>query len=375
MLTLPLAAAACGADHAPVAGPAASPVDAATAPVTRTPRPEWVEAGGVIGATSTATVAARLVADVSAVLVAPGDRVRQGQPLVRLDDRDVRAAAARARAGAEASGHAGDAADAELIAARAALGLAEASHRRIAGLRDKRAATDQEFDEAAARLAGARARVTAAEAQVAGARAAAESARAAAGAADVAASYAAILAPFDGVVTEKLVEPGNQVAPGVPLVRIEGGRPRVEVTLDASRVPAVSVGDTVSVLVDGDEAVDGTVAEVARAAEVMSQAVRVKVDLPADVSRRTGRFATVRFQVGTRDALTVPETSLRRAGQITQVFVADDGAARLRLVSAGVASGGRVEILAGLAEGERVVTAPPPGLVDGTPLAGAGARP
>ncbi|MGE3275335.1 MAG: efflux RND transporter periplasmic adaptor subunit [Vicinamibacterales bacterium] len=373
LAALPLAVVACGTEHAPAAGPAAAPIDAATVAVARSSRPTLVEAGGVLGSRTTALVSARIVADVEAVLVAPGDHVRRGQPLVRLDDRDLRAATARAEAGAQAAEHASAAADAGLVAARAALALAETSHGRIAKLETGKAATAQELDEATAALAGARARVTAAEAQVASARAAAESARAAARAAAVQGSFSAVTAPFDGIVTERLVDPGNQVAPGVPLVRIEDGQPRLEVTLDASRASGIALGDAVEITIDGQPTpAAGTVAELARAADVLTQAVRVKVDLPAGAGVSSGRFATAHFTVGQRDVLAVPERSLRRTGQVSQVFVADNGVARLRLVSVGSTADGLTEVLAGLAGGERVLADPPPGLVDGTPLAQGG---
>jgi len=77
----------------------------------------------------------------------------------------------------------------------------------------------------------------------------------------------------------------------------------------------------------------------------------------------------VRFPAGPRTALTVPATAIVRQGQVTSVFVVDGDAARLRLVRLR-----GTEVLAGLADGEVVVVAPPPGLADGRLVTTGGAR-
>src|SRR5690606_14137061 len=111
------------------------------------------------------------------------------------------------------------AADADRQAADATLALARAAHGRIAGLHAKRSATAQEFDEATAALRRAAANAAASVARARGASSGLGRARAAADAAATTASFATITAPFDGVVTEKLIEPGNMAAPGTPRLR------------------------------------------------------------------------------------------------------------------------------------------------------------
>jgi RND family efflux transporter MFP subunit len=186
------------------------------------------------------------------------------------------------------------------------------------------------------------------------------------------------------VVTERFTDPGNLAAPGAPLVRIDADGPRhVEVQVDEARAGYVRPGDAVAVLLeaaDGD-AITGTVTEVARAIAAGQRAFTVKVALPADATPRTGTFARVRFRGEARSAIVVPSAAVRRQGQVTSVFVVQDGIARIRLVRAGVTDQGRVEVLAGLEAGEMVVAPPPPALVDGQPVkvastgVAAGARP
>ncbi len=147
-------------------------------------------------------------------------------------------------------------AEADRQASEAGLALARLTHQRIADLKAKNSATQGELDEAVANLRAAEARMKVAEARVLEARAAIDSAVAGASAADVTASYATLTAPFDGLVTEKNVDPGNMASPGQPLVTVEDDRTfRLEVRLDESRAALVHVGDEVGARFDGRRAV------------------------------------------------------------------------------------------------------------------------
>jgi hypothetical protein len=110
---------------------------------------------------------------------------------------------------------------------------------------------------------------------------------------------------------------------------------------------------------------EGDVAEVARAVGADQRAFTVKVTVPSTVTARSGSFARVVFRGAPRRALLIPANAIRRHGQISSVFVVQEGTARLRLVQVGDSSPQGVEVLAGLDAGESIVTAPPPQLVDG----------
>jgi hypothetical protein len=142
----------------------------------------------------------------------------------------------------------------------------------------------------------------------------------------------------------------------------------VEVAIDTIGDPAADY-----------KALEGVVTEVARALGVDQRAFTVKIALPRTVMARTGTFARVFFQGPPRRALFVPTTAIRRHGQVTSVFVVQDGVARLRLVRTGLPTALGVELLAGVEAGELIVTSPPAGLTDGSPVTasedGAGARP
>jgi len=368
-------AVACSSTpHENPSGAEAPPLAVRVAPVVEASIAAPFEAGGVVQARTTATLAARVLAPVAAVHVAPGDRVRAGQLLVTLDGGDLEARARSAAAAVAQSKDGAAATAAEERAAQAALVLAQATHGRIAALQAKRSATAQELDEAIAALAAAEARVAGATARRQEAASNIERAQAASTAAGATASFLRITAPFAGVVTEKMVEPGNMATPGLPLVRVEDTRGfRLDVRVDESRAAQVTTGSAVAVVLDGasgkPETVRGVVAEVSRAVDAGARAFLVKITLPDGTSARSGGFGRARFSGEARAALTVPAEAIVQQGQVSAVYVADGGVARLRLVRLR-----GTEVQAGLSAGESVVVAPPPGLTDGRKITTGGAR-
>ncbi len=368
---LAILASACGKEHAVPTVAAEAPLAVQTALLATGDVTDAHEAGGTVQARTVTALAARVMGQVREVRVKAGDRVRAGQVLVVLDGADLAAQAKSASAAARAAGEGAAAADAELRAAEAALTLARASHGRVRALEASHSATKQELDEASATLAAAESRVAGARARVAQAAQGTASAEASSEAARIVESYTMLAAPFAGVVTEKLVEPGAMALPGMPLLRLEDPAAfRVEVRIDESGAARWTPGVTVDVVVDAlgrTTPLAGHVEEVARAADVDARTFLVKVALPATPGLRSGLFGRVRVQGGPRQALQVPESAVVRRGQVSSVFVVEAGVAHLRLVDLR----GR-EVLAGLATGDRIVIAPPPGLTDGRRVAEGG---
>jgi RND family efflux transporter MFP subunit len=356
---------ACSIGPKTIPAGAEAPIPVTVATVGMAEAAGTFEAGGVVQARTTATIMARILAPVSEVRVAPGDRVRAGQVLVVLDGSDLAARARNARAAALVADQAVSAAASEQQSADAALALARATHERIAGLNAKRSATAQELDDATGALRAAEARAAGASARAQGAVASVDSARAASDEAGTTESFAHITAPFDGVVTEKMVEPGNMAAPGTPLLRLEARGFRLDVRVDESRIGQIAPGAVVPVSLDsgtgdGVSNVNGTVAEIGRAVDADARAFLVKITLPETAGLRSGMFGRAHFRGQARRALTVPAGALVHRGQMTSVFVVEKGLARVRLVNV---SG--TEVLAGLAEGDTVIVAPPPAVIDG----------
>ena len=360
-----LAAACRSAEHGATTPPGA-PLAVQTTTATVIRAAQWFDAGGVVAASESATITSRIVAPVRTVHVRAGDAVRAGDVLVTLDARDLAAQVREAAAATQSADRALAQARSEQVSASADQTLAATWRTRMTILRDRGSATAQEFDEAAAKFESATARQTGAQAGVEQAAARLAAVRAAADAAEITASFTIIRAPFAGVVTERLTDPGNLATPGTPLLRVDAsGLRRVAVSIDEARAAQVHAGDGARVLIADGAPVDGRVVELARAVTSDQHAFLVKVSLPADRAPRTGSFARVRFRAGTEQALVVAADAVRRDGQIASVFVVKDGVARLRLIRTGETGAEGVRVQAGLDAGEVVVVGPPAALTDG----------
>lgn len=376
LLVAALAGAACSTtSKAEPAAATAAPIAVTTATAASTAVPDTFEAGGIVRARLTSAIASRVMAPVTDVRVHAGDRVRRGDPLIRLDAREMTANRDRAGAAATAARESSAAADADVAAADANLALARATHQRIAELAGKKSATPQELDQAVAGLRAAEAQLRAAQARRNAAAAGEHAADAAASAADTGLSYTTLVAPFDAVVSERAIDPGAMAAPGVPLLVLEDvSALRLEVRVDEARVSQLQPGQPVDVAVGTERAgapavwTAAHIAEIARV-DAASHTFVVKIDLPNSTDVRSGSFARARFGGPPRMALTVPAAALVPRGQLTFVFVVDpQSVARLRAVSPGAAADGRRELLAGVAAGEVLVVNPPPSLADGRPV-------
>jgi RND family efflux transporter MFP subunit len=178
--------------------------------------------------------------------------------------------------------------------------------------------------------------------------------------------YARIRAPFDGVVTEKKADSGALASPGMPIFTVEDVRRfRLEAIVNESDLRYVRTGEQVSVAIDAldNAGLKGKVVQIVPAADPASRTFLVKIDLPTDTRLRSGLFGRAQFSRGERQALLIPRSAVVERGQLQGVFVLDqNGVANLRYITLGKPSGVAIEVLAGLQDGERLVTKP--GAVD-----------
>jgi RND family efflux transporter MFP subunit len=316
--------------------------------------PDTFAAVGTVHASRSAPLASQLMGTITAVNVREGDAVKRGTVLVTVDDSQPRAAVDQAQAALSAADH-------ELAAAESELSLAQTTFSRLQTLYAKKSLSQQEYDEGHARLQSAEARRDTARASRAQSAAALEQTRTHLG-------YTRVLAPFDGMVTERRVDPGALASPGMPLLTIEaGGQYRLEVSVDERDLRYVHMGEAVPLTIDalGDQTLNGKVAQIVPAADPASRSFTVKIDLPANKNLRSGIFGRAAFARGRRQAVFVPQSAVTEHGQIQTVYVVgENGLATLRYVTLGStapaesAQANSREVLSGLSAGEIVVTAP-----------------
>ncbi len=331
---------------------------------------QWLsiyEATGTVHTRSSTTISAKWLGYVREVKVQPGDHVRAGQLLIALDARDLDASSGRVAAARDEVRDAIREADSAVAAAKASVDLVQATFRRMDELYGKRSISDQEFDEASAKLKAAQAAYEAACAK----RAQLDSKLAQADqdvrAAEVTLSYARIQAPFAGIVTAKSVDPGNLAAPGMPLLTLESGGYRVEASVDESKLSAIHLRQPVTVRLDGiDRRFDARVSEIVPAVDPASRSYTVKIDLPPNAALRSGIFAVANFELGHRSVIAIPVGAVSERSQLQSVFVADGGIARTRLITIGERTKNQLEVLSGLSAGDRIIFPAPNYLSDGS---------
>jgi RND family efflux transporter MFP subunit len=320
--------------------PADNGTPAATAAATVEVRMRDVDevyaADAVIEAVRQATVAAQLSGTVTQILVDAGDRVKRGQVLARIDTRDTDAQVAAGRANVAQ-------ADAQLTQARLNL-------ERTQSLLEKNFVSRAALDQAESNLKAA--------------QAAADAARAGNTQADTARSHAELKSPIDGVVTRRLMEPGEVAAPGRGVVAVhDPAALRAVGNLPQFVLPKTAGATRATIeLPQLGRTINATRVTILPATDARLLSTQIRADLPAgDTPGITpGASAKILVPVGRTRKLVLPQSALIRRGELTAVnVVAADGRPQLRQIRVGntVADGG-VEVLAGLGDGERVLLNP-----------------
>jgi RND family efflux transporter MFP subunit len=329
----------CEEQVGPEAAPAAAPPTPAgqTASVRAARGPQVERVSGTVASARHTTVSSEILARIEEVRPRAGTLVEQGDVLVVLDARDLEA---RVREAEEA-----------LRAAQAERSLADREADRVEDLFDHKVASQQDLDRARSRRQVAAAALEGADQRLADAR--------------VARERAAIHAPVSGRVVDRLAEPGDTAAPGVPLLRIyDPATLRIEAPVRESLAVGLRPGQALGVEIDAlGRRFEGVIDEIVPFAEPGARTLLVKVRLPQDPALLAGMFGRLEVPAGEASRLLVPAAALEHVGQLEFVTVLrDDGRAERRLVTTGRREGAAdVEVLSGLAEGERVLlgTVPP----------------
>jgi len=329
---LALALAACGDGAEQPAAQAAAPVRVAT--VEQAPAAESLRAVGVLAPADEVRLAFKAGGVIQSITVEQGAPVRKGQVLATLAQDEVASVVAQARAVAEQSAR-------DLERGKALLADEVATREQVETLE-----TAHEVAEAQLRSALFNAR------------------------------HARIEAPADGIVLRKLAEPDEQVAAGQPVIVVGNTSAGwiVRASLADRDVVRVQTGDAAEVTLDAypGRSFSARVVEIAAAADPQTGTYEMKVAVdPADARFVQGLVAKVTVaDPAAGSVAVVPVSSLLEAnGGLATVFVIATGdVARKVSVRTGRLLGERIEVLAGLDLGERVVTEGAAWLDDNEPV-------
>jgi RND family efflux transporter MFP subunit len=296
--------------------------------------PQTVSAEGVVEAVRQATLGAQVPGRIVELSVEAGDTVRAGQVLARIDARTADQAVAASLS--------------QVAEAEANLSNAKRKHERNRDLLAQKFVSQAAVDQSEAEYKAAVAQLAAVKAN--------------AGQAVAAQTFNTVTAPYAGVVGATHAELGDMAQPGRALVTVFDPRElRVSATLPQATLARVKLDAPVRIELTGSgRSVTATKVTVIPLADTRTHTTRVRLDLPAAEGVLPGQFARAHFVTGSVRTLAVPAGALLRRGEVTAVYVIDpQGRPQLRQVRTGETVGdGLVEILAGLAGGERIAQNP-----------------
>ncbi len=344
--------------------------------------PSTLDVTGTLMADAQTDMASEIEQRVVEILVERGQYVSAGQVVARLDAEDAKnqlheaeatEAQIRERLGL-ANGQPFDPLKTpEVQQARATMDRAEADYKRYAQLVDEGAVSRAEHDLRRADFLSTKAQyettinqmrqlyqsLLAQKVRVAMGRKAVED--------------TIIRAPYSGLIAEKAVNVGRYMKKGdriATLVRVDPLR--IELTIPEAAVATVRKGQKVSFTVQSypDRQFEGSIAYIGPAVRADSRALVVEAIVPnAKAVLQPGLFATAHIELpAARPSVLVPAAAVRDDGGLFKLFVVKGDRAEVRIVQVGREANGRLEILRGLAAGERVMSPQTAALTDGAPI-------
>jgi RND family efflux transporter MFP subunit len=311
-------------------GESTLPFDTTMAEMAQAPRERVFD--GTVEAVNRATMSAQTSGRIAEVYFDVDDYVEAGQAIVRFTNLEQQAALASA--------------EAALSEAVARQKQSDEDFRRVEGLFNSGSSSKREYDQATAARDAAIARVAAARSAIATAEQQLE--------------YTLVRAPYAGIVTERFVEVGESIAVGQPLMSgLSLESLRVVVDIPQHVAARVREFQTAFILTDAAR-IPAAKLTIFPFADSTSNTFTVRIELPpGQFDLYPGMFVKASFVVGDEERLLVARSALIRRSEVSGVYVVnEDDEVRFRQVRVGGVFGDRVEVLAGLAQGERVAVDP-----------------
>jgi RND family efflux transporter MFP subunit len=383
-----LAIAACDGTEARNTAPASkavAPVSVVTRQVEERRLPQVLDVTGTLMADAQSEIAAEVAGRIVEVAVERGGIVRAGALLARLDSEDythqLREAEAtemqtRERLGLGTEARFDPEATPDVRKVRATMERAEAENGRYARLVADGYVSRSEHELKRMEALTARAQYDETLNQVRQLYQTLQAQKARAAMARKALADTSIRAPFDGLVAERHVNVGQYVSRGARVATVVRVDPlRVELTIPEVAAAAVKPRQTVAFAVQTypDRRFNGAIAYVGPALRPDTRALVVEAMVPNGTGvLRPGLFATAQIELPeARPSLLVPAGAVRTDSAVSRVWVVRDNRAEARLVQLGQKTGDLVEVLRGLARGERVVVEGVDRVGDATPISDA----
>lgn len=301
---------------------------------------QGIRASGQVEAAETANISTRVMGYITKINVKVGDHVQKGQLLATINNDDMMAKKAQA--------------EAMVNLAQSAFANAEKDFQRFTELHKQRSASDKELENITLQYNSAKAQV--------------ETARQMRNEVNAMLAYTNLTAPFNGVVTQKLMDAGSIANPGMPLLVLEqssGFRVRASVT--ESDIDKIKQGTSVKILVKSTgKELTGKVTEISQSSQFTGGQYQIKINISNSEQSGiyTGMYVNIFIPVN--ESVTagnqtgsplIPVASLINRDQLTGIYtISDNQTALLRWVRLGKTVGNEVEVLSGLSVNEKFIT-------------------
>jgi membrane fusion protein, multidrug efflux system len=292
--------------------------------------PQYYDLEATLEAVNESTISAQTSGAIKAVYYDVNDEVKAGALLIEIDNTQQQAALAQA--------------DAQLAQAQAQNEDAQVILSRNSKLLKQGTLSQGQYDNSVANAKSAAAAVKAAEASLRQSR--------------EQLAYTRVTAPYSGIVKARMVQVGELVNPGTPLMTGLALQPlRAVADLPQRLASQYHNADQVSVAL-GQQQVSASKVTLYPFADAQHHSVRLRAELPAAAAagQYPGMWTRIRLQTGEREAMMVPVSALVERSEVTAVYVLEGQQLKMRQVRVGTHLGDQVEILAGLSAGDQLAT-------------------
>ena len=339
----------------------ATPFPVVVVPVERGPMSGAVVYTGSVAPFNEEDIYPRVTGRIVEMLVYPGDAVRPGQVLARLDSVELSSRVREAEAALAAARSTRVQMEKELAMTEAEATYARAVAARTERLFNTGAVSKQEYESDRTMAASAEAKQEAARAKLQAADSMLAQSEAMLRTAGIVRGYTEIVSSTSGSVVKRLVAPGVLVQPGMPILKVaQIDKVRLQANVGEKDLGLIRIGSPVQVTTAaaGQPPITATVTAVFPFVEQGPRTAVVEA-LVDNAGRRLlpGQYVTMQFSTGQREqALIVPATAVVRMGGKATVWVVKDGRAEPRPIVTALQNANRVEVVDGLTVGEHLIT-------------------
>ncbi|HYW33811.1 MAG TPA: efflux RND transporter periplasmic adaptor subunit [Balneolaceae bacterium] len=301
----------------------------------RTSVPRYYQFVGSVESEHRINLSTKVTGQITSLPYDVGDSVSKGKVLLQIKHNDILAQRNQVKA--------------SLAQAQTTLENTRTNYNRIKALYADSSVTKKKLDDMRTQFEVARARIKALKSKLAKTK-------------DLL-DYSILKSPINGYIVKKNVTQGDMTAPGKPLLTLEDVKYlKVHVTVPSSQIGFFSKGDSVNIAINAADAhVVGTVKSINPSGNAMSRQFDVDVRIPPKVVTKSnikpGMFARISLKRGSQSLFSVPAKALIHQGQLTGLYMLDsNNKVILQWVRTGRKIGSRVQILSGLAKGDRYIT-------------------